>query len=179
MEVLSKQEAKQEGLRFYFTGKACKRGHVDQRTVSSSDCLSCKKDREKKWFEDNPDYVDTWSNEQKENRKQRNKVNNKNHYMRNKDDVSYKARKLAATVKYNLMKKRAVPLWFEDEAVEDLYEECRVLELICAAYGEPVKFEADHIVPIQSDKVCGLHCHANLQILTKEANCSKSNRFEV
>ena len=38
-------------------------------------------------------------------------------------------------------------------------------------------FEVDHIVPIKSDLVCGLHCLDNFQLLTREQNASKGNRF--
>ena len=61
--------------------------------------------------------------------------------------------------------KKAAPIWFEYEMVKKVYE-------MACFYG----FEVDHIVPINSDVVCGLHCHANLQILHKEINGSKSNR---
>ena len=35
----------------------------------------------------------------------------------------------------------------------------------------------DHVVPITSDFVSGLHCWHNLQLLTKSENSSKLNRF--
>jgi hypothetical protein len=34
-------EASVLGLRFYFTGQPCRRGHIDKRYVSSGVCLSC------------------------------------------------------------------------------------------------------------------------------------------
>ena len=42
MDIVSRQEAKERGLKFYFTGKACKHGHVVERSVNSG-CLACQK----------------------------------------------------------------------------------------------------------------------------------------
>lgn len=37
------------------------------------------------------------------------------------------------------------------------------------------QFEVDHIVPVRSHYVCGLHCPDNLQVITKAANRLKRN----
>lgn len=42
MQVIQRSEAKSLGLKFYFTGKACKRGHVAQRQVSDHACTQCR-----------------------------------------------------------------------------------------------------------------------------------------
>jgi 5-methylcytosine-specific restriction endonuclease McrA len=43
MEIVSIQEAKASNLRFYFTGKPCKRGHLAPRYTSSRQCRECHK----------------------------------------------------------------------------------------------------------------------------------------
>ena len=42
MEIITKAEAKQKGLKRYFTGKPCKRGHISERIVSDRGCLMCR-----------------------------------------------------------------------------------------------------------------------------------------
>jgi len=39
-----------------------------------------------------------------------------------------------------------------------------------------IKYEVDHIIPLQGAHVSGLHAPLNLQILTKSENCRKGNR---
>lgn len=39
-----------------------------------------------------------------------------------------------------------------------------------------IKHEVDHIVPILSGVVCGLHWHGNMRVVTKAENASKGNR---
>jgi hypothetical protein len=39
--VVSRAAARVAGLKWYFTGVACKRGHVDRRLVSNASCRSC------------------------------------------------------------------------------------------------------------------------------------------
>lgn len=48
MNIISRDDAIALGLKTYFTGKACKRGHVVERNVTGRTCVTCKKlnDRE-------------------------------------------------------------------------------------------------------------------------------------
>ena len=57
MNLLSKADAKAQGLRHYFTGNPCRHGHVDQRFVSDSSCVSCATARARKWDAENPEAV--------------------------------------------------------------------------------------------------------------------------
>lgn len=40
-----------------------------------------------------------------------------------------------------------------------------------------IEYQVDHVIPIQSPVVCGLHWEGNLQVIPKLANVLKSNRF--
>lgn len=45
MELISRQEAKAQGLKRYFTGEPCKHGHVSERLVSTRQCCVCSTER--------------------------------------------------------------------------------------------------------------------------------------
>jgi 5-methylcytosine-specific restriction endonuclease McrA len=45
VQIISRKAAKAAGLKYYFTGKPCKRGHIDQRFVSSFMCFECGRDK--------------------------------------------------------------------------------------------------------------------------------------
>ncbi|QJB21871.1 endonuclease VII [Xanthomonas phage FoX2] len=53
-DVISRAEAKAQGLKRYFTGKPCKRGHVVERLVSG-DCVECIRARTAAWYAANPE----------------------------------------------------------------------------------------------------------------------------
>lgn len=65
----------------------------------------------------------------------------------------------------------ATPWWSNRSDVEHLYA---LAALMTRLLGRP--YEVDHIVPLRSKKVSGLHVPANLQVLSRKENNSKSNR---
>jgi hypothetical protein len=65
-----------------------------------------------------------------------------------------------------------VPSWVDDDDITMVYEKANLL-----TRKTGIKHHVDHIVPLQSKIVCGLHVIENLQILTASNNCSKSNRL--
>ncbi len=74
--------------------------------------------------------------------------------------------------RYNLLRYRATPTWANKTAILTIYNKSRRLK---AWLGEI--YEVDHIVPIRSQFVCGLHCEANLRIISFDQNRVKSNRY--
>lgn len=79
----------------------------------------------------------------------------------------------ACGAKRRCQKLNATPPWYEHEKVTKLYEESARL-----TRETGVQYNVDHIVPLQNKLVSGLHCLANLQIITKEENLKKHNKFE-
>lgn len=69
-------------------------------------------------------------------------------------------------------KKSATPAWADRKEMQAFYAESKRLEVVT---GRP--HDVDHIVPIQSKRVCGLHCPANLQVLPRTENRKKHNSY--
>ena len=72
----------------------------------------------------------------------------------------------------NEAKRRASKLertvaWSDTERIKQFYEDC------------PDGYHVDHIVPLQGERVSGLHTIDNLQYLLASKNMSKSNKFNV
>jgi hypothetical protein len=66
---------------------------------------------------------------------------------------------------------QATPAWADGKAIEQYYLIARYLSV---ELGSP--FSVDHVVPLRSKEVCGLHAHTNLSILPQAWNAKKGNR---
>lgn len=72
-------------------------------------------------------------------------------------------------------KKQRTPKWLSKQdkiAMRDFYLRASML-----SRKTGISYSVDHIVPLQGELVSGLNVPWNLQILTKEENSRKGNRF--
>lgn len=81
------------------------------------------------------------------------------HYINNQAQYKENA------ARYRVCKEQATPIWANREQILRIYKDC------------PIGFNVDHIYPLQSSWVCGLHVESNLQYLQQEENLKKGNRF--
>jgi hypothetical protein len=70
------------------------------------------------------------------------------------------------------LKMNATPAWADQFIISEIYD---LADLRTCATG--INWQVDHIVPLKSAIVCGLHCEANLRVVTAFENSSKGNRW--
>jgi len=83
---------------------------------------------------------------------------------RNPDKVRADKRAYQSRRKAKL--KSAIPKWFDGREVASVF-------LLAQQKGLVV----DHLVPLNSEKVCGLHVQDNLRCITEQVNMKKGNRY--
>ena len=83
----------------------------------------------------------------------------KNYYLKNHHMMAYKKALRRSR------KKLATPIWADLDKINEVYANC------------PDDMTVDHIIPISSPIVCGLHVSWNMQYLTRSDNSKKGNRF--
>lgn len=67
---------------------------------------------------------------------------------------------------------KAFPSWANKSEIATFYKRAREL-----TESTGVKHHVDHIVPLRSKLVCGLHVESNLRVITASENVSKGNRL--
>lgn len=74
-------------------------------------------------------------------------------------------------LKRMLAKQQAHPAWANSFFIGEAYRLAKLREKVCGG-----KWHVDHVVPLQSKLVCGLHVEHNLQVIPDRVNMRKSNR---
>lgn len=181
----TRAEAKATGAKYYFTGIPCINGHIAIRKTKGV-CVECMK---ADWTKDN-------EKRKSQPKSEASKASGRRYYERNREAViarasarpkeetrEYKRKyKLenpelykALTSTYRRRHKNATPPWITAEQKMDIRKLYLAAQQLTATTGE--KYVVDHIVPISSPEVCGLHVPWNLRVITQEENLRKSNKL--
>jgi hypothetical protein len=156
--------------------------HVRRASLTdgiSSTCKACANARGALWKQAHPNANKDWYSQNKAYKQQQYKDWRDTHkeYCREETRRWVKAnpdRKRALVARRNAARLKATPLWADPNAIRAIYREA---DRLTRETG--IKHEVDHIVPLRSPLVCGLHIGANLQVLTREANKKKSNHLHA
>lgn len=118
----------------------------------------------------NRDKIQTRKESYRAENRQRIRQQNKEWRQKNKAKV------LADRAMRKMRKRNATPPWLTKQQRLEIRAAYETAQVFTEALGEP--FHVDHIVPISSPVVCGLHVPWNLQILRAVENIEKSNRLD-
>ena len=184
----TRAEAKKIGSNYYFTGQPCKHGHIAPRKTKGA-CVECLK---VEWAQANITRADYFA----EYNKSEAGIDAKQaYYRRNRDAVIARAQarpveekrayrntwkennqeQVLADNKVRRRKHRqATPPWISRKQKSDMRALYQAAIYMTKTTGE--QYVVDHIVPLRSEVVCGLHVPWNLRVITREENLRKSNK---
>lgn len=160
--AVAEWKARNPGKRAAIDSSPSKRKYNEEYRIKNRD--ACRK-RSTLWFSENRERRLQKSRDWYAANKETKKLTDRRWQANNPHKASAKeARHRAALI-------RACPSWADHDKIDAIYAAAR---RISRETGIP--HHVDHIYPLQSDLMCGLHVENNLQILPATENVSKSNR---
>lgn len=161
-------QAKLNGDMYYFTGKPCSKGHVARRYTSSKSCTECHTARNFDQIRTPKarSYAKMYRDENKE----------KISLFRKKWLAKNPGKSREQSARRRAAKLQRTPNWLNDGHLFEI--EC-INKYAASLRKIGLRYEVDHIVPLQGDDVCGMHVPWNMQVISIFENRSKGNRHHV
>lgn len=193
-EIISRADAKARGLKWYFNGKPCIKGHLEVKLVSSGRCKACSSLHAKDWVNRNKAHVQKYMDEWRAINSDRVKAGCKDWQARNKQreidkrraNAEVLRRKAAAWQKKNPEKcrlyarnRRALKVTSGSHTLEQIEDLLKKQNFKCASCFISIKSvgrngrHADHIVSLSGG---GTNDIGNIQMLCRPCNLSKYNK---
>lgn len=139
------------------------------------------RERVHQWRKDNPERKREYDRNRYSQMKEVYSEQARHRHLRNREANCTRSRKwreenkdrvVLQIAKRRCAKKQAIPTWVDFDLIESFYSQAA---LLTEQTGIP--HQVDHIVPLTSKVVCGLHCADNLRVVTAEENNSKNNKL--
>ena len=171
MEIISRKEAKEKGLLYYFTGIICIHGHIARRRVNDRNCAGCDKLHKDLYRARHPE-------KSREIKKAGYYKYRDKHLAKRKRYVEKNRAKVNALAKaYKVRKKNRIPIWVDKAHMWLIKEVYELAQIRTKQFGYP--WHVDHIIPLQGDLVSGLHVIKNLRVIPGVDNIKKKNKYEI
>lgn len=120
---------------------------------------------QRKWRENNPEKQRELERQYRKNNPEKRYISCKTYRQKNKNLVN------AWASMRRSVKVLATPNWANHQKIQEFYDTADGLSMITGEF-----YEVDHIVPLISNVVCGLHSEHNLRVITRSENRSKGNK---
>ena len=185
----TRKEAQSLGATHYFTGEPCKQGHIAPRKTKGA-CIECLKIE---WQKSNATRAEYF---QKYNKSEAGQEAKQKYYEAHREAViaraqarpmeekrayrdAWKVNNLTAvradTKNRRRKHRQATPPWLTRRQKTEMRAMYQIAITMSKTTGE--RYVVDHIWPLRSDFVSGLHVPWNLRVVTQEENALKSNKL--
>jgi hypothetical protein len=206
MELISWSEAKKSGLKHYFTGKPCKRGHIALRQTSALRCMECSKENQAERMKDTEkrakqikittaynkkrratdikfrqrdnEYRKEWTRKRMQDPEYAAKVLEQSRIASAKRRTDNPSANRFKSTNYKISKYKRIPSWLTKEDRLKMKSVYAMRDWLNFTVPNG-NYQVDHIIPLRGKSVSGFHVPANLQIIRGSDNARKGNRYEA
>lgn len=159
--------------------------HVPNASFVCTECRLSREEYHKKYRQENKNRLSEinkqWNIKNKEKvRKQRREKyiaeQQKHTRQRQEHYRNHKSAYLFYSKQRKYLLSKAQPSWLSKDQKKEILSFYKDAKRLFVEHGHV--FHVDHIVPLNSKKVCGLHVPWNLRVLTQRENTAKFNNFD-
>ena len=147
---------------------------AENRKVLNERAVAWKKANPEKVKAQNAVYPAAWAKANPDKAREKTRRNTRRYRARNPDLIKEKANSpewVAYRAARRARSREATPPWSNDFFIKEAYALAKLREKVTGG-----RWQVDHIVPLRSKLVCGLHCEQNFAVIRREENSSKGNR---
>jgi hypothetical protein len=206
MKLVTWSEAKASGLKHYFTGKPCKRGHIALRQTSALRCMDCAKEKQAERMKDpekrakqikivteynkkrratdsnfrvrDNEYRKKWTHKKMQDPEYAAKVIEQGRIASAKRRAINPSANRFKAANYKISKYKRIPGWLTKEDRTKMKSVYAMRDWLNWTVPNG-NYQVDHVIPLRGVFVSGFHVPENLQIIRGADNARKGNYYEA